>query len=331
MDEVARHAGVSTTTVSHVLNQTRKVNEDTQLRVEAAVAELGYRRNSVARTLAGGRSHTVGLAISGLANPYFGPLIHTVERRVSEAGFVLILGDTHDEAATELKVIDSLLDRQVDGLIVAPSPGFADAAAARVAESDTPVVFVDRGAPFDCDRVTPENRRTADQLTTHLIEHGHRRIAAIAGLAGLDSTDERLQGYRDAMKRAGLPIDEALILRGDSRTENAERVVGAMLGESDRATGIVAFNNAMTLGAMRAAKSAGLRIPDDLALVSYDDFEWADLFTPGLTCAAQDVAGLGRVAVELLFDRMEGDTSPFAHRVIDTTFHRRDSCGCPVA
>lgn len=328
MSEVAARAGVSLSTVSHVLNDTRPVNPDTRDRVEKAVAELGYRRNAAARTLAGGRSHAIGLVISGLTNPYFGPLLQTIERCIAAAGYVLILGDSHDETEMETVIVDSLLERRVDGFIVAPSAGFVDHTAARITSTGTPLVLIDRGLPLDCDQVVPENRRSARELTEHLIQHGHSRIGAVVGLRGLDSTEDRLLGYRDAMDAAGLAADPALIVEGASRTEVAQEAVERMLTGADRPTALITMNNAMTIGALRAAVAAGCRIPADLALAAYDDFEWSDLFEPGLTATAQDVQQMGEDAVELLLGRIAGGDEPAQRRVIDTTFHRRTSCGC---
>ena len=330
MADVARLSGVSSSTVSHVLNGTRRVNADTRERVERAVAELGYRRNAVARTLAGGSSRTVGLAISGLTHPYFGPLLHAIERHISAAGYVLVLGDTHDEAVMERRVVESLLDQRVDGLIVAPSSGFLEQSGRLIAAAGVPLVFIDRSLEFPCDRLTPENRESARALTEHLISHGHRRIAAVTGLAGLDSTTQREEGYRDALEANGIAVDETLILRGESNEQDAERAVSEMLGRGETPDALIPLNNAMSIGALRALQRAGKRIPDDLAFASYDDFEWSDLFRPGLTAVAQDVARMGAEAVDLLMTRIAGDDRPFEHRVIDTMFHRRTSCGCPA-
>lgn len=329
MSEVAAQAGVSLSTVSHVLNHTRPVNESTRERVEDAVRELGYRRNAAARTLAGGRSHAIGVVISGLTNQYFGPLLHAIERRVSAEGYILLLGDSHDEPTRERLVIDSFLGRSVDGLIVAPSAGFADQAASAVATGDTPLVLIDRSLGIDCDRVTPENRASTEKLTSHLIEHGHRRIGAIVGLAGLDSSAERRDGYLDALKAHGIQPDSRLIIAGESNQDHARAAVEQLLGMDEPPTALVTLNNAMTIGAMRAVADFGLRIPDDIALVCYDDFEWSDLFSPGLTAIAQNVERMGREAVDLLIRRIEGDDSPFEHRIVDTDFRRRTSCGCP--
>lgn len=328
MDDVARLAGVSATTVSHVLNGTRRVSLVTRDRVKRAVEELGYRRNPAARVLAGGSSKTIGLSISGLTNPYFGPLVQAIERSVYEAGYVLVLGDSHDEPVREQRIVDSLLDRQVEGLIVAPSPGFEEGAARRIVETQTPLVVVDRVVDMGCDSVASENRRPAKVLTEHLLEHGHTRIAAVVGLRGLPTTEERIGGYRDALRGAGIALDEALLVAGESNTQTAERAVGRLLAGPGRPTALVALNNSMTIGAMRAAKGLGLRVPADLALVAYDDFEWSDLFEPGLTAVAQNVVQMGQEAVSSLFARIEGDRSPFIQRVIPTDFNRRSSCGC---
>lgn len=329
ISEVAQRAGVSTTTVSHVLNETRRVNPETRARVERAVEELGYRRNHAARMLAGGSSRTLGLVISGLTNTYFGPLLHAIERRASDAGYMLVLGDSHDEEAMERRVVESLLDRAVDGFIIAPSPGFDGVAAARIADAQKPLVLIDRSLDIPCDQLVPENTDSVRELTEHLIEHGHERIAAVAGLGGLDSSDARVAGYREALEHHGLPVLPDLIVSGESQTAAAQESVARLLAGGDAPSAIVSLNNAMTIGTLRAVNGAGLSIPGDIAFAAYDDFEWADLFEPGITAVAQDVARMGNEAVDLLIRRLEGDTSPFEHRVISTSLRRRTSCGCP--
>lgn len=328
MAEVAALAGVSITTVSHVLNSSRPVNPETRSRVEKAIADLDYRRNHAARTLAGGSSRTIGLVISGLTNTHFGPLLHAIERRVSDADHVLVLGDSHDEEAMERRVVDSLLDRSVDGLIVAPSAGFMNDTAQRIARSGKPLVLIDRGLELDCDQLVPENTQSVHALTTHLIEHGHTRIAAVAGLPGLDSSDERIVGFRTALEEHDLLFDESFVVPGMSHTDTAYDVVSELLALPEPPTAIISLNNAMTIGTLRAVTAAGLSVPHDLAIAAYDDFEWADMFQPGLTAIAQDVTRMGTDAVDLLIRRIHGDDSPHEHRVIATTFHRRTSCGC---
>lgn len=328
MGDVARIAGVSASTVSHVLNGTRKVNTATRLRVEAAIEETGYRRNGVARSLAAGRTHTVGLSISALTNPYFGSLVHAVERALSHAGYVLIVGDSHDDVTSEKRVTRSLLDRQVDGMIVAPAAGSEHATLPEITRTGTPLVLIDRGVEAGCDQVGPENFSAARSLTAHLLELGHRRVAVIRGIAGISSTIERFDGYCAALAERGITVDPALVLNGDSSTDVAEREVYSLMSGPDRPAALVSLNNAMTIGALKALRSLGLSIPGEVAFSCYDDFEWSDLFEPRLTAAAQDVETIGATAVELLLRRMHGNDDPPQQIRVPTSFHHRNSCGC---
>jgi len=328
MDDVARLAGVSTSTVSHVLNGTRKVNAETRLRVEEAIEQTGYRRNVVARALAAGRTNTVGLSISALTNPYFGSLVHAVERALSDAGYVLIVGDSHDEAESEKRVVDSLLGRKVDGMIVAPAAGSERASLPEIARAGTPLVLIDRGADIESDQVGPENESSAKALTDHLLDIGHTRVGVVRGLAGISSTTERFDGYVAALSDRGIDLDASLIVDGESNTEAAERGVYALMSGADRPTALVSMNNAMTIGTLKAIRRLGLSIPGDVAFVCYDDFEWSDLFEPKLTAAAQDVETIGATAVELLLRRIQGDDGAAQHIRVPTTFHHRNSCGC---
>ncbi|MDV8022812.1 LacI family DNA-binding transcriptional regulator [Rhodococcus sp. IEGM 1330] len=328
MDDVARLAGVSVSTVSHVLNGTRNVNPATRQRVDAAILEIGYRRNVVARSLAAGRTHTVGLSIAALTNPYFGSLVHAVEERLSEAGYVLILGDSHDEPRSERRVTDSLLDRQVDGMILAPAAGSEFSTIPEIVRSGTPLVLIDRMLDVPCDQVGPENDVSAYELTTHLLDAGHRRIAIVRGIEGISSTTERFDGYTRALADRGIELDPRLVLDGRSSVEVAESRVRGLMSGPDRPTALVSMNNSMTIGSLKAVRGLGLSIPVDLAFVCYDDFEWSDLFEPRLTAAAQDVQTIGRTAADLVLRRIEGhEDAPRSIRV-PTTFTHRNSCGC---
>lgn len=328
MGDVARLAGVSASTVSHVINGTRRVDTGTRLRVEAAIAETGYRRNGVARSLAAGRTHTVGLSISALTNPYFGSLVHAVERALSEAGYVLIVGDSHDDAESEKRVTDSLLDRQVDGLIVAPAAGSERTTLPAIVRTGTPLVLIDRAVDIDCDQVGPENVKSARALTEHLLDRGHRRIAVVRGIAGISSTVERFDGYVAALAARGIPLDPDLVIEGESSTDVAEREVRAAMAGENRPTALVSMNNAMTIGALKALRSLDLSIPADVAFACYDDFEWSDLFEPKLTAAAQDVETIGATAAQLLLRRVRAEDGAAQRIQVPTTFHHRNSCGC---
>ncbi|WP_263996981.1 LacI family DNA-binding transcriptional regulator [Mycobacterium yunnanensis] len=328
MGDVARLAGVSASTVSHVLNGTRNVDRGTRLRVEAAIEKTGYRRNVVARSLAAGRTHTVGLSISALTNPYFGSLVHAVERALSDAGYVLVVGDSHDDVDSEKRLTDSLLDRKVDGMIVAPAAGSERVTLPMIARTKTPLVLIDRAVDVGSDQVGPENSESARSLTRHLLDLGHRRIGVVRGLAGISSTVERFDGYCAAFADHGVAVDPALVLDGRSSTDVAEARVRELLSGADRPSALVSLNNSMTIGALKAVRGLGMSIPADVAFVCFDDFEWSDLFEPRLTAAAQDVDAIGATAVELLLRRIRGgDEAPQRIRV-PTTFHHRNSCGC---
>lgn len=327
MADVARLAGVTASTVSHVLNGTRHVSDATRKRVQDAIATTGYRQNTVARSLATRKTNTIGLAISVLTNPYFSSLVNAMEKITTEAGYTLVLADTHDQSDIEVRVVSSLLDRRVDGLILAPSVGAADRSIPMIEASKTPLVLIDRFVEAVCDQVAPTNSEPVELLTRHLIELGHQRIAAVTGLAGLASTIERQAGFESALGKHGL-LDPELIVCGRSSVEGAYEQTLALFRLEDAPTGLVTLNNAMTIGAMKALRELRLNVPSDVALVCYDDFEWADLFEPRLTAAAQNVVDMGRSAVTMLLERIEGsDAGPRQVR-IPTTYQHRNSCGC---
>lgn len=326
MAEVARLAGVSTATVSHVLNGTRRVREHTRRQVLAAMAQVDYAPNAAARSLATARTRTVGLALSAISNPYLGELLHGVEDEAAAAGYTLLLTDPHDDPGTEATAVARLRSR-VDGLLIAPS---ADSAATldALAEQGVPAVLVDRMVGGGYDEVGAENVEPVAGLVEHLAAAGHTRIAFVAGQAGLATTVERLDGYRIGLRRAGLSY--SLVVDGHSEAAPARRTVRALLEAPDRPGAIVTGNNAMTIGAVQAAHDAGLTVPDDVALAAFDDFPWADVFSPRLTVVAQPFAEIGREAVRLLLRRM-ADPGAEPHSVrLPTTFVHRDSCGCPA-
>ncbi|WP_197519606.1 LacI family DNA-binding transcriptional regulator [Pseudonocardia sp. HH130630-07] len=324
MAEVARLAGVSTATVSHVLNGTRKVREHTRRQVLAAMAEVDYAPNAAARSLATARTRTVGLALSAISNPYLGELLRGVEDEAAAADYTLVLTDPHDDPGTEATAVTRLRSR-VDGLLLAAS---ADSAATldALTGQGVPTVLVDRMVGSGYDEVGAENVEPVAGLVTHLAEAGHTRIGFVAGQPGLATTVERLEGYRTGLRRAGL--DWSLVVDGRSEAEPARHAVRTLLGGADRPDALITGNNAMTIGAVQAAHDVGLDVPGGVALAAFDDFPWADAFSPRLTVVAQPFAEIGREAVRLLLRRMaEPDAAPRSVR-LPTTFVHRDSCGC---
>jgi LacI family transcriptional regulator len=328
MAQVAREAGVSITTVSHVVNGTRPVHPETVARVTAAMARTNFTPNTIARALAGAKTQSIGLAINGISNPYFMDVIAAIEAAGARAGYTLLLVDTHDEAAHELHAARTLVQRRVDGLLLAPSAGAMEGVLPYLAESGTPLVVLDRFVPADVDQVAVENEAPMAALVEHVLGHGHRRVALVAGLDGLTTTVERERGYRRALHAAGLPFDAELVRSGGSRREPAHAAVDALLALPEPPTAIVTANNAMTIGALQALGDRGVRVPDDVALAVFDDFEWATVVRPQLTAVAQPTRLIGERAVELMLRRIADPDAPAERLTLPAELRVRESCGC---
>ncbi|MGI5374562.1 LacI family DNA-binding transcriptional regulator [Streptomyces sp. CA-251387] len=333
MADVARRAGVSVATVSHVLNDTRPVLPHTRQAVLDAMDELGYTPNTLARSLVTSRTRSIGLAVSAISNPYFTEILQGVEAAALEHGYSLLIADPHDDPVHERKVVQLLHERRVDGMIVAPSADPRDLVA-YLGRHHVPTVLLDRvvdtsadGSPR-FDQVCADSAEPVARLVTHLAGLGHRRIALVAGLPGLSTTSERLTGYRDGLAAAGLAYDEHLVVHGDSESAGAEQATAALLALAAPPTALVTANNAMTIGALRALRDRGMSVPDDIALCCFDDFAWADLFSPRLTAIAQPSRDIGAEAVRVLLDRLASPDRPARTVRLPCTFVHRTSCGC---
>jgi LacI family transcriptional regulator len=326
MDDVASRAGVSTSTVSHVLNGTRKVSPASVQAVQQAIQALGYIPNTLARSLARSSTSTIGVAISALSNHYFSETVHAIESECAKHGYMMLFVDTHDDPEQELRVVTALHHRRVDGVILAPSND--SKALEYLRTNQIPAVLVDRMMSAQFDQVGVENTQATQALITHLIGHGHRRIGFIAGRTGFSTTDERVAGYKAALQAAGLAFDPQLLVNGGSNTEPARQATVQLLGLDAPPTAIMAGNNLMTLGAMHALRDAQLEVPGQMALVGFDDFDWADFFVPRRTLIAQPVNELGARAVHLLLQRMATlEATPHSVRLAPC-LQLRNSCGC---
>jgi LacI family transcriptional regulator len=333
MADVARSAGVSVATVSHVLNDTRPVLPHTRQAVLDAIEELGYTPNTLARSLVTSRTRSIGLAVSAISNPYFTEILQGVEAGALEHGYSLLIADPHDDPEHERKVVQLLHERRVDGMIVAPSADPRELVA-YLSRHDMPAVFLDRvvDSPEDgtprFDQVCADSAEPTAGLVTHLAGLGHRRIALVAGRPGLSTTGERITGYRHGLAAAGLPFDERLVVHGDSESAGGQRATAALLSLAAPPTALVTANNTMTLGALRALRERGLSVPEDIALCCFDDFAWADLFTPRLTAIAQPSKEIGTQAVRVLLERLAAPERAARTVRLACTFVHRTSCGC---
>ncbi|MBM9468366.1 LacI family DNA-binding transcriptional regulator [Nakamurella leprariae] len=338
MADVARVAGVSLSTVSHVVNGTRSVTPATEQLVRIAIEQLGYRRNTVARALATSRTMMVGVCVPVTANSTFPVLVDTLEQRLTAHGYTVVLHNTRDDPAVQHRVMTQLLDLRADGILLAPAPrphgptngsvSGGDPDATLAVRSGTPLVLLDRFSAVPCDQVASEGATAVDRLTTHLADRGHRRIAVVGGLPGLATTVDRLDGHRRAVIRLGLDDDPRLVVAGASDVEVTRTVVRDLFASADRPTAVVPTNNVMTIGTMRGLADLGLAVPQDVALACFDDFEWADVFTPRLTTMGQDLVGMADRAVAMLLQRIAEPDAPPRQELVPTDFRHRDSCGC---
>jgi LacI family transcriptional regulator len=322
--EVARLAGVSLGTVSRVINGHPTVAPDIRKRVQAAIDKLGFRPNRVARSLRSQQSHTFGLVIPDVTNPFFAELVKSLDQSASEAGYNIILGNAEESPAVEKRYIQMLADRQVDGLLVVPSVGTRTLKVDR----DVKIVLIDRALP-NHHVVLSDHRGGAKQAVAHLIGLGHSRIACIAGPQNLTVAVERWAGYRETMLQFGA---SAALLKS-SWTEfasfdysSAYDAARRLLARRPRPTALFASSDQQAIGALRAAADLGLSVPQDLSVVGFDDIPLSDLVSPRLTTVRQAVSELSRVAVKTLISLRKGEAVAALQRIA-TDMKIRDSSG----
>jgi LacI family transcriptional regulator len=328
MADVARRAGVALSTVSHVVNRTRAVSPETMAAVERAMSDLGYTPNTLARSLARASSSTVGLAIS-LSNIYFSDFVHAVENATAKLGLMVFLSDTADDPELELRVVQAFHRRRVDGIILVPSGDRGQRALGYIRDNAIPCVLLDRLVSRAFDQIGIRNAAAARQLVGHLVWHGHRRIAMISNQVGLATSLERIEGFRAGLRDHAIPWDPAMLEIGsDDREANVQATI-RLLDRDPPPTAIVAGNNLSTICAMRVLRDRGLRVPEDVALVGFDDFDWADLFAPRLTVIAQPTRQLGERATAMLMERIRSPGLPPRTARLQASLIVRNSCGCP--
>lgn len=314
MIDVARAAGVGLTTVSRVVNRDAAVRPATAARVFAAIEELGYRRNDLARSLRPAQaSSTVGLIIGDIGNPFFAEIARGAEDVARHHGFLVIAGSSGEDPERERELVAALVAKRVEGLLLVAA-GTDHAYLAREIAGGLPVVFVDRPPRgLVADAVVLDNRQSARRGVRQLLDADHRRIVLLADDADIHTAAERISGYFDAHADLRLDVDPSLVHRHCGDVEAARRVVTAALAGDDPPTAIFAINNRMSLGAVFAVHERG----DRVAVLGFDRLEYASLLPP-ISVIAHDPRLMGRQAAELLFRRLDGATDPWATVVIET-------------
>ena len=331
MRDVASLAGVSLSTVSRVVNGSPPVAPELAERVEQAVEMLGYRHNLAARNLrrADGLSATVGLVFEDVSNPFFSAVHRGVEDVARERSVLTFAGSSDEEPARERELLEALLARRVDGLVVAPTSS-DHSYLAREVEAGIALVFIDRPPPFlDADVVVSDNVGGARTAVSHLIAAGHRRIGFLGDQPEVHTATERLRGYREALAAHAIEEDPRLIAHPAFRATDAEETTRRLLSVSEPPTALFTSQNLITLGAMRTLHEMGLQ--HSIALVGFDDVLLADVIEPGVTVVAQDPYRIGREAAELVFSRLDGYAGPSRQRVLPTPLIQRGSGELPAA
>lgn len=324
--DVAGEAGVSIKTVSRVLNDEPTVAPQTAARVVEAATRLGYKPNELARGLKARQTRTVGLIIADVSNPFFADCCKAIEQTLAERGYALILCASGEDPDSERDYVDLLSRRRIDGLLIAPAPGGGEHLHREVS-AGLPVVAFDRPAEgVRTDSIVVSNRDGAERAARHLISHGHERIAFIGDDERIYTAKKRLEGYRRAMREAGL--QSAYHMKSGTipaAREAAERLVRGPGG----ATAFLGGNSLITAGILHALQNA--RIPGEVAVVGFDDFQLVSALRPNLTVVRQPTEILGQTAARMLLQRLDGSASASPRReVLDTELIIRGSCGCSV-
>lgn len=308
--DVARHAGVSKSTVSHVVNNTRFVEEATRERVLQAIAATGYRPSTVARSLTTNRTQIIGVIISDASNHFFGEVLRGLEDIFRPLGYGLVVCNTDEILEREAEYLDYLLSQRVDGIVAAATSQRWEVLS-RADLLQTPIVFLDRTFDgLDGAFVGVNNRLGAYLGTKHLIQGGHREIGIIAGFQRLSTMRERLAGFIDAMQEHGLSVAEEWIVESPLSIEAARQTALKVFALPNRPKALFLSNNLLSLGTLLAIGETDLRCPDEIALVGFDDHPWAAVANPPLTVVQQPARLLGRSAAQSLSSILLGKKQP---------------------
>lgn len=325
--DVARESEVSVFTVSAVVNNKSHVGKKLRERVEAAIQKLNYRPNLIARSLAKQRTHTIGMIVPDIANPFFPMVVRGAEDAAQKHGYNLLLCNSDDSLDKEEKAIELLLSKRVDGILLTKAAGdLRPPLRQMIKEVKIPFVLVMRTYPkLTKDAVITDDYQGAYDAVCHLARAGRRRIGLVSGPLKVSNAVARAEGFHDALKAKGLPFQRELVIEGDYRIDSGFRAGHALL--SHHPDGIYVANHLMTIGLLKAAEEMGLSCPDDFGLVSFDDYPWLGVFRPRLTTVELPKHQLGSEAAELLIERISGSRKKALVRKLQPELRIRESCG----
>jgi LacI family transcriptional regulator len=314
--DVAKLAGVAPITVSRVINNSDYVKQETRARVEAAIDELGYVPNMLGQSLRFKQTMTLAVVITDITNPFWTTVTRGIEDIAQANGYSTILCNTDESEEKQEQYLQMLLRRRIDGILLVPASNKA-APIKLIKKQNVPVVLMDRQVPdVDVDVVRSDTEEGAYLITTHLLSLGHRQIVMLAGPQSVSTSVDRVNGYRRALRDAGLPESTESIFFGEFTQETGYTMAEQMLKDLSRTTALVAANNFIAIGAMQLLSEKKVRVPEDIAIVTVDDLPPALTITPFFTVATQSALEMGRQATQLLLDRVSGKTNAPCQEII---------------
>lgn len=327
MKDVANAAGVSIYTVSATLSGSAPVSAELRARVKQAVKALGYERNSVARGLRQGTSSLIGLIVSDVTNPFFTEFVDRIQVEARHRGFSVLLGISGHDVEREAELLRLMRSHQAAGTIFGPAGGASDYRGEGSVAGRMKLVAIDNSVPnLGVDSIALDNRKAAALAVSHLVDLGHRRIAMVGGLPRQHVARERLAGYRETLRRRGIPLTPDLVGSGNFRLEDGYIACKKLMLGDPLPTALFVANNLMLIGVMRALGDLGLRVPQDISVCSIDDFPWATAFQPALTVVQQPIAEMAGAAFRALLSRLAGETGPATRQLFLPHLIVRQSC-----
>lgn len=333
LQSIARHLNISISTVSRALRGLPEISLETRQAVVDLATKWDYQPNQLASSLVNHRTRTIGVIVPNTGYPFFSAIIASMEEAAIREGYSLLLSQSNESYQRELVHIQNLLRSQVEGIIISLARDTIDAEHLhRLVRRQVPLVMFDRyaeGVPVP--HVIVDNQLAARQAVQHLLANGCRRIAYLAGLPSLKISNERLLGYQDALAEAGISFDDTLVLHCDFTPDNAIRQTNLLLAMKRPPDGILAFSDRIAMASMYALRQQGIRIPDEMAIIGFNDEPTSSLLTPSLSSVAQPTYEMGQLTVSLLLTQIQAEQpiqNAVTHR-LNTTLMVRESSGCP--
>lgn len=328
MKDIAREANVSTATVSHVINGTKQISEETHQKIKDIINKYNYVPNSTAKNLRKNKTMTAGLVVSSFRDSFITDMVYGVEERAREHGYQILLVNTNEDKNYEEKVVSLLHAKMADGIILSPTSsniGYLN----RYTKNYFPTVLVNRYDPVveNTPKVTGDDYLIGLDATTHLLNHGHQKIGVVYAVPNVSTTNKRIKGYRDALKKFGLPFDESYLELGYATVDGGRNAAKSLLEREEDLTAIFILNDLMTVGVISKLKELSKKIPDDIAIIGFGDFASASIIDPPITNIVLPSDTIGRTAFDALLSKIN-DQKYLKHIELPPTMITRKSCGC---